>query len=49
MIEKALLLALVALALVAAASAVGGALSNTLGSINLKPAQCAAHAKDTCQ
>lgn len=48
MVEKALLLALVVLALFAAASSVGGALTTTFAKLQPAQAQCAAHAEDTC-
>lgn len=50
MIERALVLVVVALGLLVAASTIGSALSNTFTKIShaTAPAQCEAHAKDTC-
>lgn len=48
MLERALLFAVVALAIVAAASSVGGAISAQFAKLNPHAATCAAQAKDTC-
>lgn len=50
MIEKALLLAGIAAALLLAASTVGDALTKTFAKINPAPvAECSVHQQDTCQ